>query len=86
MSPQLRHIDDYEKCANRLRSLPGVEAVDVNEDDPRVDGPLAECTIGPGFDRVPPRVLRTIADCDLGIDDVSTQGVEPTRYHVAVIR
>lgn len=67
-----------------LLGLPGVVDVDVLTTDVRTGTPTLEICVGPDFDRVPPRVLRTLAEFDLGIDDVTTRG-DPT-HHVVLAR
>ena len=59
-------------CRDAVEALPGVESVDVLDQDQRLDRRALEIVIGPDFDRVPPSVLRTLAHHDAGIWDVMT--------------
>lgn len=73
-----------EECATArldIESLPGVISVSVSQDDPRLDRNVLEITVAPGYDRVPPRVLRTLARHDFGIRDVTPRG-EPAHLHI----
>jgi len=72
--PEMVDVQQYRDVATALRGLPGVVAVDVMERDPRIQRPLVEVVVGPGYERVPPRVLRTIADHDLGVRRTVPQG------------
>jgi len=72
--PEMVDVQEYEAAAADLRALPGVVAVDVLDRDPRIQRPLVEVVVGPGYERVPPRVLRTIADHDLGVRRTVPQG------------
>lgn len=56
----------YEAAADELRGLAGVLSADVLNRDPRLGRPLIEVVVGPGYERAPPRVLRMIAEHDLG--------------------
>jgi len=58
-------IGHYRTACEDLDSLRGVEA-DLTEMDERVEGPLIEVAVGPGYRRIPPRVHRVIAAHDLG--------------------
>jgi len=79
--PEIAQPAQYEDCADALAGLPGVVAADVLDRDPRVDRPLLEVVVGPGYVRVPPRVLRAVAAHDLGIRRIAPQGTEG---HLAV--
>lgn len=48
------------------------------------DGERVEIVCGPDFERVPPRVLRVLADHDCGVRDVSRQGDRDHFFIVAV--
>jgi protein involved in temperature-dependent protein secretion len=61
----------YEDFAGDAIGLAGVLAADVLDRDPRVERPICELTVGGGYQRVPPRVLRAIAKHDLGVYDVT---------------
>jgi hypothetical protein len=62
-------VEECEAAAADLRLLGGVEAVDVIERDPRFarDRPAVEVTVTGTYERVPPQVLRTLAEHDLGL-------------------
>jgi len=79
--PEMVDPQQYRECAEALAALPGVVATDVLDRDPRVGRPLLEVVVGPGYVRVPPRVLRAVAAHDLGIRRVAPQGIEG---HLAV--
>lgn len=60
-----------------LAGLPGVVAADVVDQPNLLTGGEdrhLEVVLTPEHDRVPPRVVRILAECGLGIDDVSRQG------------
>ena len=60
-----------------LMGLPGVEAVTVSMSNPNVrERRTVRVTLAEGYVRVPPRVLRTLTDRDLGVVDVSRQGTQ----------
>ena len=71
--PEMAQPATYEDFAADVVALPGVQAADVLDRDPRVERPICEVTIGPRYARVPPRVLRAIAKHDLGVYDVTQQ-------------
>lgn len=75
---------DLCECASALSTCPTVVAVDVLDDDPRLDGPCLECVVGPDAEAVPPGVLRCLARHDRGIHSVDTRG-EPM-HRVVVVR
>lgn len=67
-----------DRTADTLRSLPGVRSVAITHPDVRVDERRSlEVTIGEGYRRVPPRVIRVLAEHDCGVTDVSRQGDHP---------
>lgn len=72
--PNSRPASGHDEAAAALRDLPGVEAADVLAADPALGGPVVELAVGPGFERVPPRVLRVLARHDLGIHEVDCVG------------
>jgi len=70
--------DAADRVADALRALPGVEHVAITHVDPRVsDRRSLEVTHAAGYERVPPRVLRTLAEHDCGVVDVTRQGEHP---------
>ena len=72
--PEMVSKTEYDRAAEDLLGLAGVRAADVLDRDPRADRPLLELTVGPGYLRVPPRVLRSIANHDLGVRSIQPQG------------
>jgi len=65
------HLSEVgQKCLG----LPGVVAADVLEDDSRPGAAVLELTVGPDYDRTPPRVLRTLAENDLGLYSQTPSG------------
>lgn len=79
-----RTATDLETAADALRGRSGVAAVDVIEEDPRLDRPAIEIVIEPGYDRVPPHILRALAEQDCGLHDVSPRGAPKHFVIVAV--
>jgi hypothetical protein len=73
--PEMTDPAQYEDFAGDAIGLAGVLAADVLDRDPRVDRPICELTVGPCYIRVPPRVLRRIAEHDLGVRRVQPQDV-----------
>jgi len=70
--PPHRH---YDECAGAIRELPSVVSVDQIDTDTRHGGrPTVEVVLSTDLVRVPPRVLRTVVEYDLGIADVTPQG------------
>jgi len=69
--PEMVGVSQYEDFAGDVIGLAGVLAADVLDRDPRVGRPICELTVGDGYQRVPPRVLRAIAKHDLGVYDVT---------------
>ena len=58
-----------------LMGLPGVEAVTVSMSNPNVrERRTVRVTLAEGYFRAPPRLIRCLADRDLGVVDVSPQG------------
>ena len=80
--PEMASPDQYRRFADDVGALPGVVAADVLDRDPRLQRPLCEVTVGPKYERVPPRVLRTVADYDLGLHDCSPR---PEGYYTLVV-
>jgi hypothetical protein len=76
--------EDLTDAADDLAALPGVVDVVTITPDARLDAFVVELTVGPGYQRVPPRVLRCLGDHDLGIHDVTTRG-DPTHHIVTAI-
>ena len=66
------------EAAQRLEGLGIVVGYDLLEDE----GTL-ELTVGPGLDRVPPTVVRILAQEDLGIVDAKPR---PEGYYVVLAR
>jgi hypothetical protein len=66
-------VAHLREVGQKALGVQGVAAVDVIEHDSRTDGPLLELTVGAGYDRVPPRVIRCLADHDCGIRAVTPQ-------------
>lgn len=64
----------HDDAAEKLALLPGVAAVDVIAADPALGGPVLELAVGPKFSRLPPRVLRVLAEFDLGIHEMDHTG------------
>ena len=84
--PEVVAREQYEECADALRALPGVRAVDVLGDDGRLDRPCIEVVVGPGYERSPARVLRTIAEYDFGTrPDLSGARGQPRHFVVVVV-
>jgi len=77
--------EQYQRCADALEALPGVRAADVLGNDGRLDRPCIEVVVGPAYERVPPRVHRTIAEHDFGTrPDLSGSRGQP-RHHIVVV-
>jgi hypothetical protein len=59
---------EYQAAADALEALPSVEATDVfgAGEHPQLDRGCIEVVVSPG-ERVPPRVLATIREHDLGL-------------------
>lgn len=73
---------DLRDAADDLEGLPGVRDASVLEDDPRYGTHALGVTVGPEYDRTPPRVLRALADHDLGLAECNPQG--SPRHHILV--
>lgn len=81
---EVRDPADLRDAADVLAALPGVIDPVTVQPDPQLDAFTVEITVGPSYDRVPPRVLRTLAEHDLGIHDVTTRG-EPVHHIVHAV-
>jgi len=78
-------LDRYYDAAEDLGQVGGVRAVDVIEYDPRIGRPVIELTIGPAYERCPPRVSRAIAEQDLGTrPDLGGLRGQPRHFTVVV--
>jgi hypothetical protein len=73
----------YYNCAGDLRDLTGVSFANVEYDHPDVDGPCLVVKVDP-YERVPPRVLRTLTEYDLGIDPALC-GSRETAHELVVV-
>lgn len=64
-----------ERLADALRELPGVREVTITHADQRHDERrTVEVFLPEQYDRVPPRVMRALAEHDAGLADVTPQG------------
>lgn len=80
-------LDEYRTRAAYLQELPTVDDATVIESDDRLDGePSIEVLVGPGFDRVPPSVLRRLAATDLGTERQTSFHGDSGRYYKLVVR
>lgn len=80
-----RSPDDLNAAKTTLAGVPGVIQVTLVETPNRAGQPAhLEVVCGPERERVPPRVLRILAECDCGIRDVSRQG-DPAHYIVTAV-
>lgn len=68
-------VEELTQAATELKYNPYVEAVDVIDGDARFADRrnTLSIVVGGEFDRVPPRVVRAIADADLGLWSVDRQ-------------
>lgn len=80
--PEMIDPGQLHDAADDLAGLPGVLAADVLDRDPRTQRPLLEVVAGPGYERVPPRVLRKIAEHDLGVRAVTPR---PNGHYVVEV-
>jgi len=83
--PEVVALSQYYDAAEVFEQLPGVRAVDVLEDDPALDRPCIELVIGPGYERVPPRVHRTLATFDFGTRPDLSGSQGRSRHWVLVV-
>lgn len=58
------------ECGQALHGITGVQCVDVLANDAALNDPILEITLAK-YDRVPPRVLRTLTDHDTGVYAIS---------------
>lgn len=65
--PEMVGPAQYDAFADDVVGLPGVVGAEVVARDDALQRPMVELTIGPDYQRVPPRVLRCIAEHDLGV-------------------
>jgi len=80
--PEMVDEAQYERFADDVDGLAGVLAADVLDRDPRLGRPICELTVGPNYTRVAPRVLRAIAEHDLGVYDITRR---PGGHYCVVI-
>jgi len=71
-------VAHYREVGQLCLTLPGVEKAEVERHHPRHEGTALILRVGPGYGRVPPRVLRMLADHAMGIAAVS----ELETYHL----
>lgn len=85
--PEHRSREEYADAAIRLSDVPGVIDTTVISNPNLITGEydhVVEVIVGPEYNRVPPRVLRALAESDCGIDDVTTRG-NPTHHIITAI-
>jgi len=60
---------EYEDAADALEAVPGVKDTQIYGpgDHPQLDRECIEITVGPDYERVPPRVLATVREHGLGL-------------------
>jgi len=76
----------YQTAANALKALPGVADTQVFDagQHPQLDRGCIEVVVSPG-ERVPPRVLATIREHDLGLrPDLGGRIGDPSHFVVVV--
>ena len=79
-------LSQYYEAAEAFEQLPGVRGIDVISGDGRLDRPCIELTIGPGYERTPPRVHRTVAKFDFGTrPDLSGSRGQPRHWTLVVV-
>jgi len=84
--PEVVALSQYYDAAESFEHLTGVRAVDVIEDDPRLDRPCVELTIGPDYERIPPRVHGVVRDYDFGTrPDLSGSRGNPWYFILVVV-
>ena len=84
--PEFVATHEYEDAADALEALPGVKETDVYDtgDHPQLDRGCIEVVVSPG-ERVPPRVLATIREHDLGLrPDLGGRVGQPAHFVVVV--
>ena len=79
---ETRSHKSMARLVDDLRDLPTV--ADVETLGIAVEDAVVSVLLLPGIDRVPPAVLRTLAQNDAGIADVSPQG-EPAHLIIEII-
>jgi hypothetical protein len=76
MTDQIRAAEARDLKTD-LMGLPGVEAVTVSMSNPNVrERRTVRVTLAEGYFRAPPRLIRCLAERDLGVVDVSRQGTQ----------
>ena len=84
--PEVVGRERYHDAAAALEQLVGVRAVDVFAEGGQLDRPCLEVVVGPGYERVPPRVLRVVAAHDMGIrPDLSGGQGRPPHWVLVVV-
>lgn len=82
--PEVVAREQYDACAAALEALTGVVAASVLERDD-LDRPCIQVTVAP-YERVPPRVHRTVAEYDFGTrPDLSGRQGRPGRWQLVVV-
>lgn len=86
MSVEIANATLLRECQRDLADVAGVVTTDLlDADESHTDGPLLEVVIAEGYARVPPRVLRTIAECDCGVRTARPQGSGASHRIVEVV-
>ena len=81
--PEYVPVSRYADARERLEALPSVGDVELVLDRPDLDQPCLEVHVH-SYERVPPCVLRTIAESDLGLrPDLS--GTRPGEFVLVVV-
>jgi hypothetical protein len=78
---------EYQRAARALNAIPGVVDTQLYEsgDHPQLDRGCIEITVGPDYERVPPRVLSVIREHGLGLrPDLGGRIGEPAHFVVVV--
>jgi len=84
--PEVLSIEKYRAAADRFLQVPGVRTARVLRDHPQLDRPAVRVQVGPGYERVPPRVYAAIAECDLGVrPDLSGSQSRPQHWIVVAV-
>lgn len=82
--PEHRDPRELERAADEIEAVTGVVAADFIHEDARLGRPSIEIVIDPEYSRVPPRVLRKLAEHDLGLHDVAPRGM-PRHFVVVAV-
>jgi len=85
--PEYVPTHEYQAAADALEVLPGVKETQVYDpgQHPQLDRGCIEITVGPDYERVPPRVLGVIREHDLGLrPDFGGRIGQPVHYVVVV--